>query len=495
MKVFLMARDRDFGLQEAVLWNAAALKQDLELDTLLDALAGGDAFVREVAESALLAGAGDLDTIRYRQGALRDCLRNPDVVRALYQVPVEAQETKRRHWLSIFGTRPSSILYSATEMLQMLVGALRRLRAIADEGAGGFTSEGFTRFFAMLQRELSDEYLATIEAHLRELRFRDGVLISAELGRGNESQHYVLRKPNGGAGWMRRALAGRAHSYSFSIHPRDQAGGRALADLRDRGLNRVANAAAQSADHVDSFFRQLRLELAFYVGCLNLYERLTALGEVMSFPQPAAPGEMRLTAQGLYDPCLALAMGRKVVANDVQADGRKMVIITGANQGGKSTFLRSVGVAQLMMGCGMVVPAEALRASLASGLFTHYRREEDTTMTSGKLDEELSRMSEIAAHLGPGAWVLFNESFAATNEREGSEIARQIVRALVESGVRVLFVTHLYEFAHSLAMEGPDRPLFLRAQRQSDGRRAFRLVEGEPLQTSYAADLYQNVFG
>jgi DNA mismatch repair ATPase MutS len=60
-------------------------------------------------------------------------------------------------------------------------------------------------------------------------------------------------------------------------------------------------------------------------------------------------------------------------------------------------------------------------------LFTHYKREEDTAMESGKFDEELSRMSTIVDELTPDAMVLFNESFAATNEREGSEIGMSAV--------------------------------------------------------------------
>jgi MutS domain V len=76
-------------------------------------------------------------------------------------------------------------------------------------------------------------------------------------------------------------------------------------------------------------------------------------------------------------------------------------MITGANQGGKSTFLRSVGVAQLMMQCGMFVAAESLRASVVDGVFTHFKREEDATMERGKLDEELSRMSDIVDAITP----------------------------------------------------------------------------------------------
>ena len=95
----------------------------------------------------------------------------------------------------------------------------------------------------------------------------------------------------------------------------------------------------------------------------------------------------------------------------------------------------------------------------------------------------------------PSCLLLCNESFAATNEREGSEIARQVVRALVECGIRALFVTHLYDLAQGLSADPPAPALFLRAQRASDGERTFRLVEGEPLPTSYGEDAYRRVFG
>lgn len=115
-------------------------------------------------------------------------------------------------------------------------------------------------------------------------------------------------------------------------------------------------------------------------------------------------------------------------------------------------------------------------------------------MTSGKFDEELARMNDITDALTPDSLLLFNESFAATNEREGSEIARQIVRALLETRVKIFFVTHLYEFAHALWEDKLERAVFLRAERQADGQRTFKLLPGEPLETSYGADLYRQVF-
>ena len=170
------------------------------------------------------------------------------------------------------------------------------------------------------------------------------------------------------------------------------------------------------------------------------------------------------------------------------------MLITGANPCGISTSLRSVGLAQLTMPSGMYVAATALRASACQGLFTHYKREEDATMTSGKLDEELARMSDVTGHITPGSMLLCNESFASTNEQEGSQIARQIVRALLGAGIRVFFVTHLYDLARGFYTDPTTAALFLRAERQPDGRRTFRLAEGRPLPTSHGKDVYRSVF-
>jgi len=238
----------------------------------------------------------------------------------------------------------------------------------------------------------------------------------------------------------------------------------------------------------------LRFELGFYLAALNLRDLLDRKGQSRCFPDPVGSGEVDLTARGLYDPCLCVAGVVPVVASDVDLAGKSLLVITGANRGGKSTFLRALGLAQLMMQSGMFVAADAFRGNVGTGVFTHYRREEDATMTRGKFDEELSRASAMVDAVGPGALVLFNESFASTNEREGAEIARQLVHALLDSGVKVAYVTHMYELAHSLWSEGRADAEFLLAERLADGRRTFRLVEGEPLPTSHGVDLYRRIF-
>jgi hypothetical protein len=163
---------------------------------------------------------------------------------------------------------------------------------------------------------------------------------------------------------LQRLTPGKPASYSFTIPARDEHGFAALAELRHKGINLVASALAQSTDHILSFFSALRAELGFYVACLNLHEQLVEKGEPTCFPIPLAAGRPALSTQGLYDVSLAFHLDSNVVGNTVNADGKALVMITGANQGGKSTFLRSVGLAQLMMQAGMFVGAESFTANV-----------------------------------------------------------------------------------------------------------------------------------
>jgi DNA mismatch repair ATPase MutS len=490
MKAHLLYPDRDFDFAAALPPNTDDLIQDLELRTVLSAMANEDDFLFDIAAKVMLASLTDAETIRYRQDILADCIAEPDIARQMYGIAVGALKDKRALWGFIGSRHPASILSTAISQLEVLTVRLRELRQLADDNAGKFAARGLAALLKAVQHELDDEYLETLSNHLKQLRFRNGEVVSAQLDRDNSGINYVLRSGDTRRGWRERIGIEPRASYSFTIPPRDEAGFQALQEIADRGINLVANAAAQSADHVSSFFTMLRAELGFYVGCLNLRDRLTARGHPLAFPTPCPDDSSEFSCSDLRDASLAL-LSEGVVGNDVDGAGKSLVIITGANSGGKSTFLRSVGLAQLMMQCGMFVTAQSLRATVARHVFTHFVREEDPAMVSGRLDEELKRMSTVADQISPRCLMLFNESFAATNELEGSEIGRQVVGALLEAGIRVFFVTHQFDFADSFSRQRPEQTLFLRAPRE----RTFRLATAEPLPTSFGQDIYQRIGG
>ncbi len=205
-----------------------------------------------------------------------------------------------------------------------------------------------------------------------------------------------------------------------------------------------------------------------------------------------AKEERNRTWNELYDASLALVKNSSVVGNDMIAENKNLYVITGANQGGKSTFLRSIGQAQVMGQCGMFTCAKSFTVPLRTGIFTHFKKTEDTKLNSGKLDEELTRMSMIADCLKPHSLVLFNESFASTNEREGAEIGKQITSALLNNYVEVFSVTHLYDFA--IAFPERHDVEYMRAQRVTNAIRTFKVVHGKPEKTAFGEDIYKRIF-
>lgn len=494
MKPRLLDPDRDPRFDSELDPLAEALVDDLGLELIFEAAADGDRRIREVVQAVVLAEAPMPVVVRYRQAIVADCLADPMMPRRLYELAGEAIDRERRVYGGLWSQHPETVLRRSLEVLGQFVDVLRQLRQLAEERRDAVASEGLRSLFGMLCLELGEPYLQEVEAHLWRLRFDDGIIMTAELGAGNRGTNYVLRRRIGRPSWRERLGLPDGETLAYEVAERDESGFRALAELKGQGLALAAAAVAASADHVLEFFRRLRDEIAFYLGAVNLHARLAELGPV-SFPDPEPVGSLALQAEALADAALLLRRGAPVVVNDLDADGIRLLVVTGANQGGKSTFLRSLGLAELLMAAGLPVPARTYRAAVARRVFSPFSREEDEGLRRAKLDEELARMRAIVGRLRPGDVVLLNESFSSTNEREGSEIARGVVEALVDTGVRVVYVTHLLDLAEGLATSGRPGTRFLRAERRPDGTRTFRIVPGEPEGSSHGIDVYRQVFG
>jgi DNA mismatch repair ATPase MutS len=229
------------------------------------------------------------------------------------------------------------------------VNQLRRLRRIAEDNGPQFRSEGFKRLFAMISTELDEDYMRSIEEHLDRLEFNNGVLMSAGLGSDCKGEHYVLRE----MAMVKQSLLERVRdwvndltdranpAFVYEVDERDETGFRILGDLRAQGIVHVATALTQSTDHILNFFRMLRLELGFYIGCLNLHERLAQKGEPACFPEPLRNGDSGFRCEGLYDVCLSLRLDERTVGNDVNCDGKPLVVITAAANQPSSEVLAS----------------------------------------------------------------------------------------------------------------------------------------------------------
>lgn len=495
MKAHLMFPDKDYNPTADIVPNSADLVQDLEMKPLFSAMADGDEFLLKIASSVLLSSpANNRATVQWRQAILQDCLKHEDIVRVLYAITLEPIQIRKSMFLISGGRHPSLMLSDGRRILEALHGVLKKLYNFGLQEKDNFQSEGFRTLCTMLVDQLAPDYLAEMKRHLATLHFEDGLLFSARLGNGNTGKDFTPRffVPERWA-WLKEWLGDAPDHYRFSLDPRDESGARELAELRDEVLKNIAISTLQASKHVEEFFNMLRSELAFYVGCLNLRKNLADKKCPICVPG-LSDSPCTLQFDDLRDPSLSLTLDKQAKGNSLTTTATPLVLITGANQGGKSTFLRSLGLSRLMLQAGMFVTAKQYTADLRDGVFTHYRRREDKDLNSGKFDEELCRMNEIVERLGKAPFLLFNESFAATNEREGAEVAQQIIAALTKAGGHVVFVTHMYALAVDFENNDAIKTCFLQAQRDESGQRSFEILPGKPQTTSFGRDLYRQIF-
>ncbi|MCO8273833.1 hypothetical protein M1L60_24865 [Actinoplanes sp. TRM 88003] len=464
--------------------HAEQVAADLGLPAVIDAMADGEELIAETARAVLLSVPPSPEQVARRQGVLTDFLNEPDFARELYDVAERAHQAERDAGRTVFVDTPEALLKKSVTALTAFVQLLRELRRVTERYRPRVSSAGVTQFCTLVGEQFDEAYLESATACLDRLVVRGDLLVSARLGAA-----FVMREPHRQArSLFRRGGRTNQPSATYKVPAGDEGGHRALGSLRDQALAGLAEDTILAARQVLAFFTALRAESAFYRGCLNLRRALRERGATVVLPVVREGTSGEFNARGLYDPGLQLRLDHPAAANDLDAGSATLIMVTGANRGGKSTFLRSLGLAQLMAAAGMFVAATTFTAPARSGVFTHFAQDEDTTRTSGKFDEELRRMSRIADAVAPHALLLLNESFQSTNEREGSDIARHILDAMTGAGVTVVFVTHLHALADGCFADRDRFPaVFLRADRD----RSFQLREAPPEASSHGADLWK----
>ncbi|WP_457636870.1 MutS-related protein [Oceanithermus sp.] len=466
------------------------LATDLGLDSVF-AVLSPDSLHRQAFREVLLSSVeSSAQVVSHRQGVMRDVLERSQVVNDLWHLADQALRDAQKSHFGFSWRTPGVALFGAREVMISLLGSLRQLRDFARDKGGVLQSAGFQGLFNRIEASLTNRFFGDSQELMRELQGRSGYWIYASLEEGLRlAPKRLLRPPEGG---VLSLLRTPRPVRTVIVPDRDISGARALTDLRDRGLAETASTLVVATRQVIGFFERLRYELSFFLAARKVYDELRERGYKLGFPRVDSHGG--LSATGLFDPGLAFHLAHRVVDNDLEAGGRRFLLISGANKGGKTTFLRALGLAQLFMQAGIFAPARSFSADLRSGIFSHFVRPEDEGHQRGKFEEELARLHSLLEAMSPGSLVLMNESFSSTYEREGASIAAFTIRVLLKKDIKVYFVTHLHDLIHQACGTWRDA-LCLHAERGAGGERTFKILPGAPSGGSHAADIYRRVFG
>lgn len=484
-----------------------------------------DVFLGQAVRRVMGVPLETKEEVLYRHEIMRDCFRHEDFVGKLYvaasRILADWEKLgKKKNHTGVRDTKAE--LITDIRVLRLFVNGMEEIKSLMLENLDGLSSRGFLKLHERINEEFSQEAKTNLEKILGDLAFYvdtnvqkaqrgvytmnvpriqmdvgllDGLKFTDLKLENVETKTENYSNPYG----IKAKLQGQIGSISPNVIAlyKNTALQEDAANLEYQAVNFVMTCCGGVLQSFGYFFEQLRFQIGFYLGVINIKNQMKRSGMEFCFPEASARGELQY--DDLKEVVMGMEQGIKPVGNEGKLDGVLLTVITGANQGGKSTFLRSVGIAQVMLQSGMMVCAKHFRSGLYPGFFTHFTRREDSAMNSGRLDEELRRMDKIVSCLDDRSLLLLNESFATTTEKEGSAIAYDIVKALKEEGVRILTVTHLTSFAQRIYEESDGGKAgdvaFFSAERLEDGSRTFKMIPHAPEQTSFGLELYAEIMG
>lgn len=203
----------------------------------------------------------------------------------------------------------------------------------------------------------------------------------------------------------------------------------------------------------------IRIEAEFYIKFSELVRRLERLGLKFCKPLIVEATKNTTRIEGLYDLSLAMQrikdgkyeLSKEVVCNDLSFDQEgEFYVLTGPNKGGKTTYIRSIGIAQVLFEAGCFVPAARAEMSIADAIHTHFPEEESIGIDKGRLGEEAERISVIINNSTSKSLVLLNETFSSTRRIDGYYLGRDVLKILMSLKCKGIYVTHFGELADDI---------------------------------------------
>ncbi len=477
--------------------------RDLNLDQVVAAIAG-DREERGLIAETLFRHLRDADAVRYRQEVFRD-LDDPALLREiqrfadlmaevrahLKQLAAMHYRYQREGWLLDAAAIYCEAVRSLAGRLASAPVSSRALLAFGDYLARYVASAGFTAL-ATETKDRKDalgriRYCTRIKGDRVEVtRYADEadysavVLKTFERFKQGAVKDYLIRY---------RIWPGMNHIAAQIL---DQ-----VARLFPEEFAALDDYCSRHAAFLDDGVQRAYQELQFYLAYLDYIGPLRTAGLSFCYPEVSASSK-DVRAVGTFDLALArklVTQGTPVVTNDFRLEGlERIAVVTGPNQGGKTTFARTFGQLHHLASVGCPVPGSAARLFLFDRLFTQFEREEDLAARTGKLEDDLIRIGEILRAATPDSILILNETFASTTTRDARFLGTKLLTKIMRLDALCVYVTFVDELASvgeqvvsmmsTIVPENPAERTYKVVRKPADGL-AYALALAEKYDLTY----------
>jgi len=422
--------------------------KDLGLEALLGSVPFYSEDTRSLARKVIAEMGSDMNTVQYRLDALQDLMSIGSLLDAVQSAVGRLNEMG--HWLGGFNDEPN------------LANGIRLLRVYRD--------------FISSPPDLSQarsKALKEVESYLAAVRTSDeftglcgfldtvgslgGVVFRVSLDNDGlpakmTAMELVQRDPQDRSGilaFFERILGRRKFEESLRTSSGLNEAGRIFRGFIDRQFVPIVRSYVDQIREVISLLEPL----AFYAGFAEYFADLKGEGFDICRPKLLPVEERRMTAKNARNPLLAMGKhdGQRVVPNDVSHSAEQnMFVITGPNNGGKTTFVRTVGLIQLMSQKGLFVTAESAEVSFVDGIYAHFVTPDDITKGEGRYRNELIRVKEIFEAATPYSLVILDEPCGGTSYEEGCRQSLVVLDGIHKLGPATYFTTHMHPVAEAV---------------------------------------------
>jgi hypothetical protein len=434
---------------------APAFAGDINFDQIIEAVTAGrqEYDLEEFFHSPLL----ERDEILYRQEVMRDlerddlsaCIRTFSARMAamrahLRQVEKMYFQLQKERW---FLEAAATYCQAAQDLLRALAGSApgsRGLRAFQDCLARYVGGEAFSSLSREAQRIRKDLDEIRYTVSIKGATFRVQKYDQEEDYGQAVARFFEKFKQGAGKDW-----GARFHEWPVMNQVEEKIL-TFVSQLFPEPFSALAQFCARHAAFQDGTLQAFDREVQFYLGYLEFTAPLRQAGLPFCYPELTRESK-ESHALDFFDLALAHklvpAKGR-VVVNDFRLRGKeRVIVVTGPNQGGKTTFARAFAQVHALARLGCPVPGREARLFLFDQIHTHFEQEEATVNLRGKLQDELVRIHGILAQAGPGSLIVINEIFAATTWQDATIMAKQVVARILDLDAVCVCVTFLDELA------------------------------------------------